>query len=63
MADKVYIVEGKFTTGRGSEYETLETVYPEDGGKEEAYRLANEHNLAYGGQYPIRTRLARPDEV
>lgn len=57
---KIYIVEGKFTTGRGSAYETLETVYPEDGGAEEAQRLTREHQLAHGPGYPIRYRPARP---
>lgn len=43
---ETYIVEGKYTTGLGSKWERLDTITPEEGGREEAYRLCREYIIA-----------------
>ena len=58
---KTYVVEGKYTTGPGSQWEELTTISPEEGGLPEAQRVCNEHRIAAPyGQHRVRPQ--RPDE-
>lgn len=54
---KVWVVQGKYTEGKGSYgWEDLEEVTEEEGGSAEAHRLASEHQLCapYGKHKVIR---------
>jgi hypothetical protein len=53
---KVWVVQGKYTTGKGSQWEDLEEITEEEGGSVEAQRLAREHQICapYGQHKVIR---------
>lgn len=52
---KTYVVEGKYTQGKGSYgWEELERVTPEEGGFTEAHRLCREYTIcAPYGQHRV----------
>lgn len=62
MSGKTYVIEGKYSSGSGSEWEVIDTVTPEDGGMQEAQRLVGEYRLAHSPA-PIRYRPAKPEDL
>lgn len=54
---KIWIVQGKYTSGPGSEWEDLAEITEEEGGSAEAHRLCREHEIAAPyGQHKVITR-------